>query len=239
MQISFTVDIHRYLSALAYDPIEAVSICSPPPPPERLAPIHQRDAHIHTARILQAIEQLTNLLTMPSPTITHTPFAICMVATTTIAHLSACKHVFSGDPGRLRVARERIRVAMGAMEAFAEIWPKGKMVLGQVKTVARELLNLGPTRSLPRAAEALEPVVATEISGPARERSPEDYQAEVTQGPAATAPAFSSFPNIGVDYEVGGPEAGDMGSAFISLPGFAFDVSSNYPLEHPGYALQT
>jgi hypothetical protein len=126
---------------MSYSAIESVSSCAPPPPPDRLAAVYYRDAHIHTAKILRSIEKLTDLLTLPTRMAMHTPFTICMVATMTIAHLSACKHVLQGEA--LKVARERIRVAMGALEIFAEVWPRGRKVVREVKTIARELLSLG------------------------------------------------------------------------------------------------
>lgn len=82
------------------------------------------------------------MLTLPVRLARHTPFNICMIATMTVAHLSACKYVFTGE--ELKVARERIRVAMGALEVFAEIWPRGKKVVGEVKIIARTLLSLEP-----------------------------------------------------------------------------------------------
>jgi hypothetical protein len=33
---------------------------------------------------------------------------------------------------------------MGALEIFAEVWPKGREVVTEVKTIARDLLSLGP-----------------------------------------------------------------------------------------------
>jgi hypothetical protein len=83
---------------------------------------------------------MTYLLTLPIKLAVHTPFTIYIVATITIAHLSACKHVLRGK--HLQTARERIRVAMGALGTFAEVWPRGKRVLREVKIIARELLEL-------------------------------------------------------------------------------------------------
>ncbi|KAF2813113.1 uncharacterized protein BDZ99DRAFT_556435 [Mytilinidion resinicola] len=137
----YLVDMHRRLSTCAFHPIEAVSSCAPPPPPERLPPVYYRDAPMHTAKILDAVERLTNMLTLPTTMAKHTPFAICMIASTTIGHLSACKYVLRDK--QMKVARERIRVAMGAMETFAEVWPGAKKVVREVKTIARELLGLG------------------------------------------------------------------------------------------------
>lgn len=138
-----TVEMHRYLSTLIYHPIEAASSCSPTPPPERFAPVYFREAPTHTAKILKAIERLTSLLTLPVPMSLHTPYTICIVASPTIANLSACKHLLRGE--ELRLARERIRVGIGALEALGEVWPRGKKVVREVKVIARELLGLSST----------------------------------------------------------------------------------------------
>jgi hypothetical protein len=139
---SYTIDIHRQLSDLAYSPIEGVSSCSPRPPPKRLEGIYSQEAHIHTTKILHAIEKMTDLLTLPTDVTLHTPFTICMTATITIAHLSACKYVFKGR--QLYIARERVRVAIGALETLGQIWPRAKNVVREIKTIAKELLFVGP-----------------------------------------------------------------------------------------------
>ncbi|KAF2094421.1 hypothetical protein NA57DRAFT_13940, partial [Rhizodiscina lignyota] len=143
----YVVDMHRFLSTLVYSPIEAISSCAPPPPPNAPQQGEDRDAFTHTKKILLAIERMTALLTLPTNMAAHTPFTICMVATVTIGHLSACNHVLKGE--QLKIARERIRVAIGALEAFAEVWPRGKKVLREVKLVARELLGLDSQRNSP------------------------------------------------------------------------------------------
>lgn len=94
---------------------------------------------------LQAIERLTNLLTVTSSGSVWSPFIICIIATTTIAHLSACKFVLKGE--HLSVARERIRVAMGVLGNFTKVWPGGRRTIREVKTIARELLGLGYART--------------------------------------------------------------------------------------------
>ena len=144
--------MHRRLSTCGYSPIEAVSSCAPPPPAERLPPVYCRDAPIHTAKILQAAAQLTNILTLPVSIAKQTPFAICMIAATTIVHLSACKHVLRNE--KLKLARERIRVAMGALETFAEVWAAAKRIVREVKTIAWEILNLGSTPALTNSPES-------------------------------------------------------------------------------------
>src|SRR5438477_9612237 len=53
----YIVDLHRQLSTLKYSPIEAVSMCDPPPPPESNDSIKE-EAHIHTAKVLFAVDKL-------------------------------------------------------------------------------------------------------------------------------------------------------------------------------------
>lgn len=136
---------------MTWSPIEKTSSCAPRPPPECLENIYYSEAYVHTAKILCAIEKMTNLLTLPTKILLHTPFTVCIVATITIAHLSACKFVLDGR--ELQIARERIRVAMGALETFAEVWPRAKNVLTEVKTIARELLHLSPENRSARSSE--------------------------------------------------------------------------------------
>lgn len=148
----YVTDVHRALSTLEFDPIESVSTCSPPPPPEHMSTMYRRDAPIHTSKILHSIETMLEILLLPSRMSSHTPFMICMISSATIAYLSACKHVFRGE--QLAVARRRIKVAMGALTGFAEVWSRGASVLHEVKIIARTLLGVGSNTSSEVAASA-------------------------------------------------------------------------------------
>jgi hypothetical protein len=98
------------------------------------------EAHIHTSKVLLAIEKLCGLLTLPTRLITHTPFIICMIANTTIAHLSACRYLFRGRT--LQMAREKIRLCMGVLKTLSEHWPLGKRTYREIGIIAREILSL-------------------------------------------------------------------------------------------------
>lgn len=89
---------------------------------------------------------MTDLLTLLPHIERCTPFAICMIATVTIAHLSACKLVLRGR--QLDIARERIRVAIGALETMGQVWPRAKKVSREVKIIARELLFAVPEKAV-------------------------------------------------------------------------------------------
>jgi Fungal specific transcription factor domain len=158
---TYVVDIHRPLSDLSYSAIESCSRCAPPAPPQRLSPARAQESQIHTMKILHAIEKLTDLLTLPTRFTRHTPFVICMIAVTTIAHLSACKYVLGGRD--LKVARARVRTAMGALKAYEDIWPLGKRTYREVGIVAREILSLdqaGAQRAPEKATNDMENALA-------------------------------------------------------------------------------
>lgn len=136
---SYIVDLHRQLSTLKYSPIENVSMCAPPPPPESNDAIKE-EAHIHTAKVLFAVEKLNGLLTLPTRFSTHTPFIICMIANMTIAHLSACRYVFQ-EP-KLSLERDKIRLNMGVLKMLGEFWPAGQREYKTMGIIAREILAL-------------------------------------------------------------------------------------------------
>ncbi|KAL2811989.1 hypothetical protein BJX63DRAFT_432995 [Aspergillus granulosus] len=137
---TYVVDLHRQLSTLAYSPIEAIAHCAPNAPPESLRGCNSVESQLHTAKVLRAIDQFDDLLTLPTNIATHTPFIICMIANTVIANLAACRFHYSGH--QLKLARERIRLSMGALKVLGEYWPMGMRTYKEVGIVAREILGL-------------------------------------------------------------------------------------------------
>jgi hypothetical protein len=208
-----------------------------------------RDAHIHTAKILRAIERIADMLTLPIRLARHTPFNICMIATMTIAHLSACKHVFIGE--QLKVARERIRVAMGALEVFAEIWPRAKKIVCEVKIVARTLLSLEPipcetsttSTQVVESNQNPKPNLALQIQPPQDQvsyteaRSPQDLPADDLRSTIASqqyinctnilgqnTSGYFDHPGISFDIDMGMFASNDLCSDLSLKTGFPFDI---------------
>ncbi|KZM26588.1 DNA binding [Ascochyta rabiei] len=136
---AYIVDLHRQLSTLKYFPIESVSKCVPPPPPDSNDAIKE-EAHIHTAKVLFSIEKLSSLLTLPTRFSEHTPFIICTITLMTIAHLSACRYIFK-EP-RISLEREKIRLKMGVLKMLGELWPSGKREYHDMGIIAREMLAI-------------------------------------------------------------------------------------------------
>ncbi|KAL3433549.1 hypothetical protein BDV09DRAFT_171662 [Aspergillus tetrazonus] len=137
---TYVVELHRQLSTLSYTPIESIAHCSPPPPPESLRGCNTPECQLHTAKVLRAIDAFDDLLTLPTNITTHTPFIICMISNLVIAHLAACRFHYQGQA--LKLARERIRLSMGALKVLGEYWSMGQRTYREVGIVAREILGL-------------------------------------------------------------------------------------------------
>ena len=95
---------------------------------------------LHTARTIASANTIAKLVTLPTPLIKHTPFLSCTVTLACVVHLSACSWLLSGDEGFL--AKERIRLGVGALKTLGVVWGGATEVLGQVKNVAREVFRL-------------------------------------------------------------------------------------------------
>jgi hypothetical protein len=95
---------------------------------------------LHTARTIAAANAISKLVTLPTPLIKHTPFLTCIITLACVVHLSACSWLLSGDEGFL--AKERIRLGVGALRSLGNIWGVAAEVLAQVKGVARDVFRL-------------------------------------------------------------------------------------------------
>lgn len=133
--------MHRFLSTIQYHPIEQISSCAPPPPPEKLAPAFVEEAPVHTAKIMQATEVMVDLLTLPTNILKVSPFTACQIATPTVALISACKTLLHGE--ELMAARERIRVAIAALDKLGEVWPRAAKTAKELKVIAKEVFGMG------------------------------------------------------------------------------------------------
>ncbi|KAL2836755.1 hypothetical protein BJX68DRAFT_273386 [Aspergillus pseudodeflectus] len=164
---TYIVDLNRELSSLLHTSIESISRRTPRAPPlsrdlswsssTTPGPSSSSTAnpwsshssqpgptaiHLHTTKVLTAIEKMNALLTLTLPTTqlaTHSPFIICMIANTAIAHLSAYKWVYAGP--RLSIERERIRLVVAVLKRISDIWPLGRRTYREVVVVARDILG--------------------------------------------------------------------------------------------------
>ncbi|KAI5800163.1 hypothetical protein DFH27DRAFT_623391 [Peziza echinospora] len=93
----------------------------------------------HTSKAVHAANAISKLVTLPTPLIKHSPFFTCVLTLATIVHLSACSWLLAGDEGFL--AKERIRLGIGALKTMEVVWGIAGCVLGQVKGAAREVFR--------------------------------------------------------------------------------------------------
>lgn len=93
----------------------------------------------HTTKALEGVEALLNLFALPTPIIGHSPMSFCGVAMAIMGQLSACKNVL--DAPNTLAGRERIRLGIGALKIYIEIWPLACQTLAEVKCIARGLLS--------------------------------------------------------------------------------------------------
>jgi hypothetical protein len=70
-----------------------------------------------------------------------------MVACCTIAYLVAYKSVLA--PHDADVARSRIRVCIGSLKQYEDIWPRARKILRELKSIARVLLHAGTASESP------------------------------------------------------------------------------------------
>lgn len=132
-----TIYLHRPRSHLIFSIIPDDTFCTPQ---NNALSTSAKPQIFHTSRALKAADSISRLLTLPTPLIKHTPFFTCITTLAAISHLSACSWILYGDEGYL--AKERIRLAVGALKTMETAWPVSAFVLQQVKLIAREVFRL-------------------------------------------------------------------------------------------------
>lgn len=148
--------MHRPFSSLALCPDETTtkaflpSIMFVAPPKQGRA--------VHTARVLKAIQLNTKLLAIPGTIETHNVLTMGMCARLAITQISACTNLL--EDHALSIARDRIRLSIGFLNAIGSIWPLGKFMAGEVRHIAR--LSLSRSQSI----VAMEPGLMEEVDVP-------------------------------------------------------------------------
>ncbi|KAF1956692.1 nicotinate-nucleotide diphosphorylase [Byssothecium circinans] len=133
--------IHRPLSSLAYslEELTTESFSSPVPFIEPA----KAGRSSHTARALKAIDIQTKLLAIPCAIEKHNVFTMCIVATLAASQISACNILL--DDHRLSIARDRVRLSIGYLNAMSSLWPLAKKMAKEVRFIARKTLASLPS----------------------------------------------------------------------------------------------
>jgi hypothetical protein len=92
----------------------------------------------HTARTLKAIEMETRLLAIPCAIERHNVVTMSISASLATAHISVCNSLL--EDCALSIARDRVRLSIGYLNAIGSIWPLGKRMAKEVCAIARATL---------------------------------------------------------------------------------------------------
>ena len=133
--------VHRPFSSLAYS-VEELTTESFAAPVPFIEPA-KAGRSSHTARALNAINIQTKLLAIPCAIEKHNVFTMCIVATLASSQISACNILLDGHG--LSIARDRVRLSIGYLNAMASVWPLGKKMVKEVRFVARKTLACLPS----------------------------------------------------------------------------------------------
>jgi hypothetical protein len=151
--------MHRPYSSLILCPEEMTTQAFLSPTPVVAPPKHGRGAH--TAHVLRAIEMQTKLLAIPCTIERHNVIAMCICAQLTAAQISACKNLL--EDRSLSIARDRVRLSIGFLDAMGSFWPLGKMMAREVRHIARMHLSKNQNTM------AMDSVSAAEVDLPQEE----------------------------------------------------------------------
>ncbi|KAL7943908.1 hypothetical protein V8C42DRAFT_327145 [Trichoderma barbatum] len=139
-----TISLHRPLSDLRFNAVEAISSCARQPPPDLPTP---ERVNVHTIRVMRSIEAQIYLLALPARPFHHSPFTTCMISEGTLALLSACKFLLKGR--ELSRARDQVRMTIGCLKSLGDMWPRTARNLQEIQRIARHALGLKEDSPIP------------------------------------------------------------------------------------------
>lgn len=182
------MNTHRPFSSLTYslEELATETFVSPVP---FVDPMKQGRSS-HTARALKATEQSTKLLAIPCSMEQHNLFTLCIIASLTTAQVAACNILL--EDRALSIARDRVRLGIGALNTLGNLWPLAKKMAKEVRHVARRSL-VGPQSNI-----SVEPDPALEIE------IPRDDLLWPISGPLTQVNIYNGLelPSLPVDWDV-------------------------------------
>lgn len=115
--------------------------------------MRQKAYALHTNKTLSCLETLLGMMALPTPILKHTPLIICGVAMAIMGQMAACNLVLESN--KAAEGRERIRLGIGALKEFTEVWPLGRRTNLEMKAIGRELLNITNANGIGTTTETL------------------------------------------------------------------------------------
>jgi hypothetical protein len=127
--------LHRPRSDLAHEEVKDITSCVNRGP--MADPSYRKE--LNTLSAMSAARDICVLIKMPCPLVRHTPFFTCAVTMAAVVYLSYWSFVaLEGGDGPIK---EHIRLNIGVLKQLSTTLPMAKIVLGQVRGVARELFE--------------------------------------------------------------------------------------------------
>ncbi|EER29628.1 hypothetical protein D8B26_003801 [Coccidioides posadasii str. Silveira] len=115
----------------------------------------------HAIKSIKAANDLAALAALRSTVIKQTPFFICGLVLSAIVQLCACSVRASNC---LQPRRDRIALIVGELKALNSTWVISRLVMKQIKLVAREVLEIGIQQPLFPELEDQGPDISSIIS---------------------------------------------------------------------------
>ena len=117
----------------------------------------------HTAKTLRAANALISLASIPRPLTYSSPVLMCGITIAATVHLPA--YAIADHHDTAVAIKERLQLAISALGALAEIWPRASISKSQVAKFAREILTT-PSVSVDSTGVGMVPLVTEESSMP-------------------------------------------------------------------------
>ncbi|OAA34710.1 C6 zinc finger domain-containing protein [Metarhizium rileyi] len=89
----------------------------------------------HTMQAVSAAKALVDLFTLSTSPTTHSLFIMRMGSMAAATHISACEHYLKGAEDAH--AKNRVRVFLGTLRAFENIWPQPRKWSKEIKLMAK------------------------------------------------------------------------------------------------------
>ena len=129
-----TIYLHRPRSLLASSNPDHTIACAP-----NDSPAHSCPAYHHTGKIIEAADEICRMISASSSLLVHTPFFICGMAMQAVVHLGLYRLPHLSHSRTL--TEQQIKMSIGALRKFSQVWEMAEVVRQDVKNVARALLD--------------------------------------------------------------------------------------------------
>jgi hypothetical protein len=102
------------------------------------APVLPRTAH--TSKAIRAANEISKMTSLRVPLSVHSPCFTCAISKAAMVHLPA--YTLETSLSAASTIKERLRLAVSALNKMGDVWPMAKMVKMQVSQYAREVLTV-------------------------------------------------------------------------------------------------